>query len=164
MGTEGSENPGAGSLKTLQPIKWGQKKKKTYACRWSKEGRLNPLFPSGDDKGGYVFTEGMLELAPFNKVFATSPEDPLENKYCSYCMLCRRKISMGTGTLYELKCYFQRDCLFRTDQQFRKNYCPGKVRGRNGRALYGAWSPPHFSDSKFWVFLMTLLKLRCFIN
>ena len=61
MGTEGSENPGAGSLKTLQPIKWGQKKKKTYACRWSKEGRLNPLFPSGDDKGGYVFTEGILD-------------------------------------------------------------------------------------------------------
>ena len=45
----------------------------------------------------------MLELAPFAKVFATGPEDPLENKYCFYCMLCTRNISKRTRRLYELK-------------------------------------------------------------
>ena len=94
--------------------------------------------PSGDDKGGYVFTEEMLELVPFAKVFGTGPEDPLENKYCFYCMLCRRNISMRTRGLYEFKRHFQRDCHFRADQRFREKHCPGKVRGRDGRVLYGS--------------------------
>ena len=83
MGIESSERPGTDSLKTLQQIKSSQKKKMSRSCKWSREGRLNPLLPCGDDKGGYVFTEEMLELAPFAKVFATGPEDPL-NKYCFY--------------------------------------------------------------------------------
>ena len=74
---ESNERPGTDSLKTLQQIKSSQKKKKLHSCKWSREGRLNPLLPSGDDKGGYVFTEEMLELAPFAKVFATGPENPL---------------------------------------------------------------------------------------
>ena len=81
MGGESSGRPGTDSLKTLQQIKSSQRKKKSHLCKWSKEGRLNPLLPSGDAKGGYVFTEEMLELALFTKVFATEPEDPLENKY-----------------------------------------------------------------------------------
>ena len=88
MGCGSSEIPGSDSLETLQQIKSSQKKK-SHSCKWSREGRFNPLLPSGDDKGGYVFTEEMLELAPFAKVFTTGPEDPLENKYCFYCMLCR---------------------------------------------------------------------------
>ena len=113
MGGESSERPGTDSLKTLQQIKSSQKKKKkSHSCKWSREGRLKPLLPSGDDKGGYVFTEEMLELAPFPKVFATGPEDPLENKYCFYCMLCRRNISMRTRGLYELKRHFQRSAFF----------------------------------------------------
>ena len=99
MGIEGNEKPGTGSLKTVQQIKSCQKKRKSRSCKWSREGRLNPLLPSGDDKGGVVFTEEMLELAPFAKVFATGAEDPLENKYCFYCMLCRRNISMRTRDL-----------------------------------------------------------------
>ena len=138
MATESTEKPGTGSLKTLQQIKSSQKKKKLRSCKWSREGRLNPLLPSDDDKGGYVFTEEMLELAPFVKLFATGPEDPLENKYCFYCMLCRRNISMRTRGLYELKCHFQRGCHFRADQRFRRKACPGKVRGRDGRVLYGS--------------------------
>ena len=43
-----------------------------------------------------MFTEEMLELAPFAKVLATCPEDPLGNKYCFYYMLCRRNISTRT--------------------------------------------------------------------
>ena len=138
MGIESSERPGTDSLKTLQQIKSSQKKRKSRSCKWSREGRLNPLLPSGDDKGGYVFTKEMLELAPFPKVFATGPDDPLENKYCFYCMLCRRNISMRTRGLYELKRHFQRACHFRADQRFREKHCPGKVRGRDGRVLYGS--------------------------
>ena len=89
MGTESTEKHGTDSLKTLQQVLSSQKKKKSQTCKWSREGRLNPLLPSGDDKGGCVFTEEMLELAPFAKVFATCLEDPLENKYCFYCILCR---------------------------------------------------------------------------
>ena len=136
---ESNERSGTDSLKTLLQIKSSQmNKKKSHSCKWSREGRLNPLLPSGDDKGAYVFTEEMLELAPFAKVFATGPEDPLENKYCFYCMLCRRNISIRMRGLYELKRPFQRDCHFRADQRFREKYCPGKVRGRDGKVLYGS--------------------------
>ena len=138
MGIDSTEKPGTDSLKTLHKIKSSQKKKKSHSCKWSREGRLNPLLLSGDDKGGYVFTEEMLELAPFAKVFATVPEDPLEYNYCFYCMLCRRNISMRTRGLYKLKRHFQRDCHFRADQRFREKDCPGKVRGRDGRVLYGS--------------------------
>ena len=44
---------------------------------------VEPIVASGDEKGGYVFTEEMLELAPFAKLSATGPEDPLENKKTS---------------------------------------------------------------------------------
>ena len=50
--------------------------------KWSRVGRQNPLLPAGNDKEGYVFTEEMLELAPFAKVFATGPDDPIRNRYC----------------------------------------------------------------------------------
>ena len=45
---------------------------------------------------------------------------------------------MRTRGLYELKRHFQRDCHFRADQRFRGKHCPGKVRGRDGRVLYGS--------------------------
>ena len=74
------EKPGSDSLKTLEEIKRGEKKKRqSKMWKWSREGRQNPLFPAGDDKGGYVFTEEMLELALFAKMFATGPDDPLKN-------------------------------------------------------------------------------------
>ena len=44
---------------------------------------------------------------------------------------------MKTRGLYEVKRHFQRDCHFRADQRFREKYCPGIVRGRDGRVLYG---------------------------
>ena len=177
LGTAKVEKPGTDSLKTLQQIKSSQKKKKkSQSCKCSREGRLNPLLPIGDNKGGYVFKEEMLELAPFAKVFATGPEDPLENKYCFYCMLCRRNISMRTRGLYELKRHFQRDCRFRADQRFREKHCPGKNRGRDGRVLYGSrleaereiymellfqiWTLKSFSITTCWrgSLLLSLLK------
>ena len=96
----GGEKPGSDSLKTLQEIKRSEKKKRqSKMWKWSREGRQNPLLPAGDDKGGYVFTEKMLELAPFAKVFATGPDDHLRNRYSFYCMLCKRNISMRTRGL-----------------------------------------------------------------
>ena len=77
----GGEKPGSDSLKTLHEIKRAEKKKRqSKKWKWSMEGPQNPLLPAGDDKGGYVFTEEMLELAPFAKVFATGPDDPFSNR------------------------------------------------------------------------------------
>ena len=81
----GGEKPGSDSLKTLKEIKRGEKRKRqSKMWKWSREGRQNPLLPAGDEKGGYVFTEEMIELAPFAKVFATGPDDPLNNRYCFF--------------------------------------------------------------------------------
>ena len=79
----------------------------------------------------------MLALAPFAKVFATGPDDPIKNRHCFFCMLCKKNISMKSRGLYELKRHYQRDCHLRIDQRFRERYCPGKVRGRDARVLYG---------------------------
>ena len=48
--------------------------------KWSREGRQKPLLPARDGKVVHVFTEEMLELVPFAKVFATGPDDPLTNR------------------------------------------------------------------------------------
>ena len=45
---------------------------------------------------------------------------------------------MKSRGLYELKRHYQRDCHLRIDQRFLEGICPGKVRGRNARVLYGA--------------------------
>ena len=89
------------SLKTLDQIR-SDARKKCELYNWSREGWPNPISPSGSDGGGYVFTEEMLELAPFAKIFATGPENPLKNRHCFYCMLCRRNVSMRSRGLYEL--------------------------------------------------------------
>ena len=75
----------------------------------------------------------MLALAPFGKVFATGPEDPLKSRQYFFCMLCKKNISMKSRGLYELKRHQQRDCHLRIDQRFPERYCPGKLRGRDAR-------------------------------
>ena len=102
-----SEKPSSDSLKTLQRNRLNEKKKQSRKWKWSRENRSNALLPNGNNKGRYVFTEEMLELASFAKVFATGLEDPLENNYCFYCMLCRRNISLTTRGFYESKRHFQ---------------------------------------------------------
>ena len=123
------------SLKTLGQIR-SDARKKGDLYRWSKKGRPNPISPSGSDGGGYVFTEEMLEVAPFAKIFATGPDNPLKNRHCFYCMLCRRNLSMNSRGLYELKRHFQREHHLRADQRFHARYHPSKVRGSDGRTLY----------------------------
>ena len=125
------------SLKTLGQIRFDVRKKGDL-YRWSREGRPNPISPSGSDGGGYGFTEEMLEVAPFAKIFATGPENPLKNRHCFYCMLCRRSVSIKSRGLYELNRHFQREHHLRADQRFRARYHPSKVRGSDGRTLYGS--------------------------
>ena len=73
------EKSGSDSLKTLKEIKTELMKKATNPFRWSRKGRPNPLPTCGEESGGFVFTEEMLALAPFAKVFATGPDDPIKN-------------------------------------------------------------------------------------
>ena len=135
--TEMTEINDTDNLKTLGQIRSGARKK-CELYRWSREGRPSPISPSGSDGGGYVFTEEMLEVAPFAKIFATGPENPLKNRHCVYCMLCRRNVSMKSRGLYELRRHFQREHHLRADQRFRARYHPSKVRGSDGRTLYGS--------------------------
>ena len=135
--TEVTEINDTDSLKTLGQIR-SDARKKGELCRWSIEGRLNPISPSGSDGGGYVFTEEMLEIAPFAKIFDTGPENPLKNRHCFYCMICRRKVSLKSRGLYELKRHFQREHHLMADQRFRARYHPSKVRGSDGRTLFGS--------------------------
>ena len=125
------------SLKTLGQNRFDVRKKcKLY--KWSREGRPNPISPSGSDGGGYVLTEEMLEIAPFVKIFATGPENPLKNRHCFFCMICRRNVSMKSCGLYELERHFQREHHLRADQRFRARCHPSEVRGSDGRNLYGS--------------------------
>ena len=45
---------------------------------------------------------------------------------------------MKSRGLYELKRHFQREHHLRADQKFRARYHPSKVRGSDGRTLYGS--------------------------
>ena len=135
--TEVTEFNDTDSLKTLGQIR-SDARKKCELYRWSREGPSNAISPSGSDGGGYDFTEEMLEVAPFAKIFATGPENPLKNRHCFYCMLCRINVSIKSRGLYELKRHFQREHHLRADQRFRAQYHPSKVRGSDGRTLYGS--------------------------
>ena len=135
--TEVTEINDTDSLKTLGQI-LSDALKKGSLYKWSREGRPNPISPSGSDDGGYVFTEEMLEIAPFAKVFATGPKNPLKNWHCFFCMICRRNVSMKSRGLYELKRHFQREHHLTADQRFRARYQPSKVRGSDGLTLSGS--------------------------
>ena len=144
------------SLKTLGQIR-SDARKKCELYKWSREGRPNPISPSGSDGGGYVFTEEMLELAPFAKNFATGPENPLKNRHCFYCMLCRRNVSMG---LYELKRHFQREHHLRADQRFRARYLLLRyVAQRGGRCMGPNWKLRR-SCSCIWMCLSWITNVR----
>ena len=135
--TEVTEINDTDSLKTLGQIR-SDARKKGELYRWSRESRSNSSSPSGSNGGGYVFTEEMLEIAPFANIFATGPETPLKHRHCFYCMICRRNVSMRSLGLFELKRHFQREHQLRADQRFRARYHPSKVRGSDGRTLYGS--------------------------
>ena len=135
--TEVNEFNDTDSLKSLGQIR-SDAGRKCELYKWSREGRPNPISPSVSDGGGYVFPEVMLELAPVAKIFATGPENPLKNRHCFYCMLCRRNVSMRSRGLYELKRHFQQEHHLRADQRFRARYYPSQIRGSDGRTLLGS--------------------------
>ena len=64
---------GTDSLKTLKELKVDIVKKANNPFRWSRKGRPSLLSKCAGDSGGYVFTEEILTLVPFSKVFATGP-------------------------------------------------------------------------------------------
>ena len=111
---------------------------KSNLYRWSREGRPNPLSPSGSDDGWYVYTEKMLEIASFAKIFATGPKKSLKNRHCFFSVNCRRNVSMKPRGSYELKRNFQQEHHLRADQRFRALYHPSIVSGPVGRTLYGS--------------------------
>ena len=131
------DKSGTDSLKSLKEIKAELVKKANTSFRWSRKGRPNPLPKCVEKSSGKVFSDKMLALAPFAKVFDTGPEDPLRNRHCSFCIMCKKIISMKSRGLYELERHYQRDCQLRIDQRFPGRYRPGKVRGRDARVLYG---------------------------
>ena len=134
---EVTETNDTDSLKTLGQIR-SDAQKKGILYKWSREGRANPISPSGSDDGGYVFTAEMLEIAPFAKMFATGPKNPLKYRHCLFCMICRRNLSMKSWGLHEWKRHFQREHHLKADQRFRARYHPSKVRGSVGRTLHGS--------------------------
>ena len=85
-----------------------------------------------------MFTDEMIEIAPLAKTFATGPENPLKNRHCFFCMICRRNVSMESRGLFELKQRYQREHYLRADQRFRARYHPSKVHGLDGRRFYGS--------------------------
>ena len=96
--TEVTEINDTDSLKTLGQIR-SDALKKGNLYKWSREGRPKAISPSGSDGGGYVFTAEMLEIAPFAKIFATGPENPLKNRHCFFCKIYRRNVSMKSRGL-----------------------------------------------------------------
>ena len=130
------DKSGRDTLKTLKEIKTELIRKANNPFRWSRKRRPNPLPKCGEESGGYVLTE-KLALAAFAKVSGTGPEDPLKNRHCFFCMLCKKNISMKSRGLYELKRHYQRDYHLCNNPHFRENFSPRKVRGRDARVLYG---------------------------
>ena len=73
--TEVTEIDDTGSFKTLGQIR-SDVRKKDDLYKWSREGRPNPILPSGSDGGGYVFTDKMLEIAPLRRYLLQDPNVP----------------------------------------------------------------------------------------
>ena len=103
--TEVTEINDTDSLKNLRLIRSDAREKNNLYKR-SKEGRPIPISSSGSDDGGYLFPEQMLEIAPFAKIFATGPENPLKNRHCFFCMIFRWNVSKKSRGLYELRRHF----------------------------------------------------------
>ena len=61
------------SMKTLGQIR-SDARKKGNLYKWSRKSQPNPILPSGSDEGGYVFTEELLEIAPFQRFLLQDPK------------------------------------------------------------------------------------------
>ena len=93
---------------------------KTGEIRYSRAVRPNQVPDGSSEKGGWVFTEEMLERAAFAKLFATAPDDPLRNKHSLYCKLSKQNVKLASRGISELKRHFQREHHLRLDQKYRE--------------------------------------------
>ena len=72
-------------------------------------------------------------------IFTTGPEDPLINRQCFCCLICKKNIPMKSRRLYDLKKHFQRNHHSRAYQRFfRAWYHHTKLRGLDRPTLYGS--------------------------
>ena len=70
---------------------------------YSRAGRPNPVLVSNSEKSSWIFTEEKLTRAPFAKLFATGPKDPLHNKPCFFSMLYKKTVKMPSRRFWELE-------------------------------------------------------------
>ena len=146
------EKSGTDSLRTLEETNADLAEKSNNPFCWSEQSRPNPLPECGEDSGGYIFTDKLLTLAPFAKVFATGPQDSLKTKTCFFKLLCRKNIFMKSREFLSSRGIIRviatwesisvsvKDTLW---ECWRKR-CPSVIRcevGERGRTVYGAWRP-----------------------
>ena len=96
-GTDTSRQPVVlDNLMTLGHLKAkivaSQKMVKNSDIRYSRACCPNSVPEKSSEKSGWIFTEETLSRAHFEKLFTTGPEDPLGNKHCFYCMLCKQNV------------------------------------------------------------------------
>ena len=133
------EKPGSDSLKTLQEIKRGEKKKRqSKTWKWSRKVVRTHCCPLVMIKGVTFLQKKCSSWNGLPKCLRQDQMIPSIIDIVFIVCCAKRNISMRTRGLYELKRHLQRDCHFRADQRLREKICPGKVRGRDGRVLYGS--------------------------
>ena len=96
---------------------WKRRKVQTYSNAPENAGQTR--FCLGSEGEFYVFTEERLDLAPFAMIFTTGPADPLINRQCFCCLICKRNIPMKSQRLYDMKKHSQRNHHSRADQRIR---------------------------------------------
>ena len=82
----------------------------------SREGRLNPIPKNSVSVGRWMFTEEMMPRVPRAKVFATGPDDPLNNRHKLYCKICRVNVCMRAWVVYDMNRPYQSPNHLREDQ------------------------------------------------
>ena len=88
----------------------------------SREGRSNSICVGGGDQGGWVFMEENLQRVPWSKLFASGPENPLENRHSFFCMICKDNVSMRSRGIYEIVRHYQSAGDLRQDQRYRERF------------------------------------------
>ena len=110
--------------------------KQVNAFKLSDECRPDPIPPTRQDGDAWVFTGEMFRRVPFENVFDTGPEDPLENCLKFYCLMCKFQVSKNSRSLSEIKRHCQSVRRLRQEKRYRHRYFPGAVRGKDERHVY----------------------------
>ena len=84
-----------------------------------------------------IFRGEILQRVPSAKLFATGPENSLENRPKFYRMICRVNTSMRSCGVYEIKWHYQSGGHLRQDQRYRDWCFSEAVRRKDARLMYG---------------------------